>query len=452
MEPRIQYAKSSDGVSIAYCVAGEGSELLWISPPPFCHVKLDWESFFAHIFPPLAANNRLLWFDWPGTGLSDRDSFDFSMGAMTRVIETVVARAGFDKFAVASVLGGVLITLTYAAESPDRITRLVLADGWTEPSELDQSPTWQAERALRSKDWVIYSETLARVLMGYEDEQYAHELAQYLRACVEPEAHRAAFDAIEHYDVSALLPGIEVPTLVVHNENSTWVGIQSGRRLASSIADSRFVPVDDLTYAQLPALIDEFLREGEGSTKPRALPSGTAVILFADIVDSTALTERLGDAAFRAKARDLDASLRTVIREHAGTAIEGKLLGDGVLAVFTSARQAIEAALACGRAGDDAGLPFHLGLHAGDVIRESDPDGRSNVYGGAVNIASRISGLSAPGEVLVSETVRSLARTSAGVRFEDRGEQALKGVGEAVRVWAVRPSPAAAGEGPGVRD
>ena len=70
--------------------------------------------------------------------------------------------------------------------------------------------------------------------------------------------------------------------------------------------------------------------------------------------------------------------------------------------------------------------------------REKDPDGRDNVYGGAVNIASRISGLSAPGEVLVSETVRSLARTSAGVRFEDRGEQALKGVGEAVRVWAVR--------------
>ena len=63
-------------------------------------------------------------------------------------------------------------------------------------------------------------------------------------------------------------------------------------------------------------------------TKP-ALPSGTAVILFADIADSTAITERLGDAAFRAKARDLDGTLRTVIRENSGTPIEGKLLGDG---------------------------------------------------------------------------------------------------------------------------
>lgn len=87
----------------------------------------------------------------------------------------------------------------------------------------------------------------------------------------------------------------------------------------------------------------------------------------------------------------------------------------------------------------EGGLALHLGLHAGDVIRESDPDGRSNVFGGAVNIAARISGLSAPGEVLVSDTVRSLARTSAGVTFEGRGEQSLKGVGEPMRVFAVKP-------------
>jgi class 3 adenylate cyclase len=84
------------------------------------------------------------------------------------------------------------------------------------------------------------------------------------------------------------------------------------------------------------------------------------------------------------------------------------------------------------RVGDERGLPLHLGLHASNVIREDN-----NVYRGAVNIASRISGLSAPGEVLVSDTVRSLARTSTGVTFEDRGEHALKGVGETVRVWKV---------------
>jgi adenylate cyclase len=104
-----------------------------------------------------------------------------------------------------------------------------------------------------------------------------------------------------------------------------------------------------------------------------------------------------------------------------------------VLATFPAASQAIDAALRCGVAGDAQGLPLHLGLHAGDVIREAN-----NVFGGAVNIASRISALSAPGEVLVSRTVADLARTSAGATFEDRGEHALKGVAEPVRVYAVR--------------
>ncbi len=164
-----------------------------------------------------------------------------------------------------------------------------------------------------------------------------------------------------------------------------------------------------------------------------SLPSGTAIILFADIADSTALTERLGDAAFREKARELDEALRQAITSNGGTAIEGKLLGDGVLATFGAAREAIACAQACHAAGNHAGLPLHVGIHAGDVIREAN-----NVYGGAVNIASRVAGEAAAGETLVSGTVRDLARTSAGVSFEDRGERELKGVSEPVRLFAVR--------------
>jgi class 3 adenylate cyclase len=158
-------------------------------------------------------------------------------------------------------------------------------------------------------------------------------------------------------------------------------------------------------------------------------------VLKADSPDP-ALTERIGDEAFRAQARHLDTAMRSAIRDCGGTPVEGKLVGDGVLAVFTSAREAIDAALRCATAGHAGGLPLHLGIHAGDVIREED-----NVFGGAVNIASRISGLSAPGELLVSDIVRGLARTSAGVRFEDRGEHALKGVADAQRVFAVTRAP-----------
>jgi class 3 adenylate cyclase len=161
--------------------------------------------------------------------------------------------------------------------------------------------------------------------------------------------------------------------------------------------------------------------------------AGTAVILFADIAGSTALTERLGDAAFRERARELDGALREAIASNGGTPIEGKLLGDGVLAVFGAAREAIACAHACHAAADGAGLALHVGIHAGDVIRESN-----NVYGGAVNIAARVAAEAAAGETLVSGTVRDLARTSAGVSFEDRGERALKGIEDPVRLYEVR--------------
>jgi class 3 adenylate cyclase len=160
----------------------------------------------------------------------------------------------------------------------------------------------------------------------------------------------------------------------------------------------------------------------------------TVVILFADVVDSMPQTARFGDAGFRERARELDGLLRAQIRSHRGTAVEGKLVGDGVLAIFPSARSAIACALRCVPLGESVELELHLGIHAGDVIREGN-----NVYGGAVNIASRISDATKAGEILVSDTVRGLARTSGAVTFEDRGEYDLKGIDEPMRLFTVRP-------------
>ena len=155
-------------------------------------------------------------------------------------------------------------------------------------------------------------------------------------------------------------------------------------------------------------------------------------ILFLDIAGSTALTTELGDAAYRTRERELDAALRKAIAEVGGTTVEGKVLGDGVMAVFASASQAIVAALRCRDCGDVAELSLHLGIHAGDVVREGN-----NVHGGAVQLASRVQAVAAPGEILVSDIVRGLARTSADVSFEDRGEYVLKGIAEPQRLFAV---------------
>ncbi|OGO51141.1 MAG: hypothetical protein A2148_07270 [Chloroflexi bacterium RBG_16_68_14] len=427
MEPRIQYAKTSDGVSIAVATLGEGPPLVMVLPHFLSHVQLEWE-IWPYFFQPLARKFRVVRYNPRGSGLSDREASDFSMDAMMRDIEAAIARVGLDTFALTGHGVSAPIAVTYAAARPDRVSRLILVDV-VQSSDLTQSPTWQADRVLRNEDWVFYTDTFVRVLWGIDDPGFAHRMAEFMRACVEPEALRALFAAMEEWDISALLPRIKAPTLVVQNRENRYAPAQNTSWLAAQIPNARFVVVDDIVHEGLAGLIEDFV----GPPATPELPSGTAIILFADIADSTALTERLGDAAFREKARELDEALRRAITSTGGTAIEGKLLGDGVLAVFTSAREAIEAALACGKAGESCGLGLHLGIHAGDVIREE-----GNVYGGAVNVASRIADASAPGEVLVSGTVRDLARTSAGVSFEERGERELKGVSEPVRVWAVR--------------
>jgi class 3 adenylate cyclase len=256
-----------------------------------------------------------------------------------------------------------------------------------------------------------------------------------LRAGSTPEQVYRSRATVRTWDATALMPAIRVPALVITYPTGLLPEDDLARRareMAGAIPGAQLLMLDD--EDQAARAVHEFISGDEASPRRSAaeLPEGTAIILFADIVDSTAITEQLGDAAFRTRASRLDAVMRSGIRDCGGTPIEGKVMGDGVMAVFGAARKAIDAAFRCRAAADGTGLALHLGIHAGDVTREGD-----NVYGGAVNIASRVCGLSAPNEILVSSTVRDLARTSAGAAFEDRGEQEMKGVGDPVRVYAV---------------
>jgi class 3 adenylate cyclase len=383
-----------------------------------------------------AFNRRLVLYDGRGTGASEHGTTDYSLSAQLTDLVTVVDHLKLEKFPLYAHSHAVPAAITFSTTHAERVTRLVLAVGYASaPKWYAQVPTLRVLTGLTGMvkdDWESYTLALASATLEYESAEAASRWASAVRASMSPEEflayHRQSMDV----DVTGLLNQIRVPTLLVHFTDGPRGVLPLMREMAAAIPDASLV---EATVAESGDIVRQFLDEGEAAR--RDLPSGTAVILFADIADSTALTERLGDAAFREKARELGGALRALIRECGGTPVEGPTLGDGILATFSSARQAIEGGLACVRTGDEAGLPLHLGLHAGDVSREKDPDGRDNVYGGAVNIAARVSGLSAPGEVLVSHTVRDLARTSAGVSFEDRGEQTLKGVGEPVRVWAV---------------
>ena len=432
MQPQIQYARTSDGVNIACCAIGEGTPLVYASN---LFGDIHWYTYNdatrTQVDAMAAAGWRIIRYDGRGMGSSDRDVTDFSLEARLRDLEAVVDHMALERFPLCGFLQGGPAAILYTLRHPERVSHLVLVNTFASGSAYyEKIPAMRAIIGLRDmaeEQWEFFTLTIASATLGFGEAAVAQKTAAMYRSSMSAAAFLSFVEEARKIDLLDALPNLSVPTLVV--VDTSWFHNHDViRPLATLIPGARLVSTDDYTRE-----LTLFLG---GEPRPRAtpaLPSSTAVILFADIVDSTAMTERIGDAAFRERARQLDERLRAAIRDASGTPVEGKLLGDGVLAVFTSARQAIDAALGCAAAGAAFGLQLHLGIHAGDVIREGD-----NVFGGAVNIASRISGLSAPDELLVSATVRDLARTSAGVTFEDRGEHTLKGVGEAVRVFAVR--------------
>ena len=118
-------------------------------------------------------------------------------------------------------------------------------------------------------------------------------------------------------------------------------------------------------------------------------------------------------------------------------------MGDGFMASFSSATKALECAIAMQRAfgerneGADEPILVRIGLNAGEPIAEDDPDGRGDLFGTAVIRAARIAALAQGGEIMVANVVRELAE-GKGFMFGDRGEVALRGFDDPVRLFEVR--------------
>ena len=440
MEPQIRYCTTEDDVSIAWAEMGQGPPLLVCGTTPFTHVQEHAAIVESMVYGPLARSTRLIWFDARGTGMSERDVTDVSAATLLMDAEAVMDAANIDQCAVqggANLLAFSTV-LQLATKHPDRVTHLVLL--WPVQSMRDVADTAYAKAglAIAEADWPSYVAAFFLVLSGLSatDNPWVSQMAKAAVAWVDPAVGLLYKRLMQTTDVGDLLVRVTQPTLVLKEEAMSFPPARATQRVAAKIPGAQFRQYSFAGGERAADLTLAFLGLSTPTTSaPSApsAPSGMAVVLFTDIVDSTALTERLGDTVFRTASRALDEGMRAAMRESGGTPVEGKVLGDGVMGVFTSASQAIDAARRCIELSAESELQLHVGLHAGDVIHE-----KGNVYGGAVNIASRVCGLSAPGEVLVSGTVRELARTSAGVEFEDRGEQALKGIDDAVRVYEVK--------------
>ncbi len=452
MTPQIRYCTASDGVRIAYWTMGSGPALLHDSPGPFGDIgaELGLDEPRAW-YERLAQSHTLIRYDPRGCGASDRDGVDQSLGSYALDLDAVACDVSRGAVALFASSQWVPMAITFAARHAKRVSHLILWDGYARASDFQPRGGLVAARALIEQDWTTYTNAWAQAHWGWSRASTARAWAHAYHDATTPESTLRRQRTNLAADVSALLPRLAMPVLIVDHRDRRTVLQSGGQHLAANVPNARLVVLDggQGSPAARPEhidanarIIDEFTGVPVPETPVADAPAapegadqsrGTAIVLFTDIADSTALTESMGDAAFRHASSALDQRIRAAVLTSGGTPVEGKVLGDGVMAIFRSAAQAIDAALRIIEVSVEGELRLHVGLHAGDVIHEKD-----NAYGGAVNLAARVCALSDSGEILVTGTIRDLARTSADVTFEDRGEHALKGIEDPVRIYAVR--------------
>jgi len=235
-------------------------------------------------------------------------------------------------------------------------------------------------------------------------------------------------------DVRAVLPSIKVPTLVLHRSGDRFIDPRHSHYLAEHIPGAQYVELageDAITFGtDSESLLDEIEEFLTGARHAADADRILATVMFSDVVDSTARAVELGDRRWRDQLESLEAAMGRELARFRGRAV--KTMGDGLLATFDGPARAIRCAAAIrDTASAQFGLQVRAGLHTGEIEVIGN-----DVGGIAVHIGARVGAHAAPGEVLVSGTVKDLV-VGSGIRFEDRGEREPRGVPGPWRLWAV---------------
>jgi class 3 adenylate cyclase len=225
-------------------------------------------------------------------------------------------------------------------------------------------------------------------------------------------------------DIRHILPAIRVPTLLLHSPHDLAIEFGASRYMAERIPGARLVELPGPDH--LPWLsdadvvlgeIEEFLTGVRHAVEPDRV---LATVLFTDIVGATEKASALGDRRWRDLLDGHNLLVRRELARFRGREI--KTAGDGFFAAFDGPARAVRCACAVAPGMQSLGLQVRAGLHTGEGEIMGDDMG-----GIAVHIGARIAALAAPGEVLVSSTVKDLVAGS-GLSFRGHGAAALKGV------------------------
>jgi class 3 adenylate cyclase len=454
--PSVRYAEGLDGL-IAYEVFGDHSVDLvhiggWAQT-----VEGIWELPSAERFyRRLASFARVVLVDHRGIGLSDPLWSRYGGGDFGPWIEeaasdvmTVLDAIASQRTAIVSNAYGAALAVSLAATFPDRVSSLILVDPVVRFPTAEDYP-WglspEGRQQVADICRIAWGEGMlagltpafrgpAMIPSFRHDPAALRWLSRHERAAC-PRGRMAKWWSEWEFDVRPLLPLIQAPTLVMHHEGNVLASPRAAEFVASAIPGAvGSLPIAsrdlELWAAQPPMLADAIERFVTGSSgEHRAAAERVfAVVLYTDIVASTARAAEMGDQRWRELLEVHNAVALREIEAHQGRFL--KFTGDGVLAVFEGPGRAIHCADAIVAGVEQLGCEARAGLHAGEVELLGD-----DIAGIGAHIAARVLDLARPGEIVVSRTIKDLV-VGSGFEFADRGFHLLKGVPDEWQLFAL---------------
>jgi pimeloyl-ACP methyl ester carboxylesterase len=431
MQRVTRYAKSGD-IHIAYQVFDGGPDLI-MAPGFVSHVEHLWdEPRLARWLNKLGGFCRVVLFDKRGTGLSDRVAHLPHMDERMDDLRAVMDAVGVQRASLLGISEGGSLAALFAASHPERTQSLVLLGSFARFRQMATDEAFDRMIKYMDESWGSGRILRAFAPSKVDDVALQQWWGKFERLGASPSAAIALMRMNREIDISGILNSIRVPTLVLHRTGDTLISVEGGRELAAGIPGALLVELpgaDHLFFLddagdRAIAEIEEFLT---GSRSVPVVDRVLTTVVFTDIVDSTRRVDVRGDRGWRDLLEAHDKTVRRELTRFRGK--EMKSLGDGFLATFDGPARAIQCAGAIRDQLRGLDVPVRIGVHTGEVeLTDND------VRGIAVHIASRVANLGGADDVLVSRTVKDLVAGS-GIKFEDFGVHALKGIPEAWQVF-----------------
>jgi pimeloyl-ACP methyl ester carboxylesterase/DNA-binding CsgD family transcriptional regulator len=234
--PELRYARTGDGVTIAYQVVGRGPALVWL--PSLGNLVAQWRvPVLRAAYERLARSVTLVLFDGRGMGGSDRrvDLDDLGLDAHLRDLEAVLDAAGLERVSLLGYYHAVPTALAFAAEHPGRVERLLLFGGAARLRDAMGPAQTQALLSLVEQDWDLFAESAAHAWLGWAAGESGRLVADAFRTATTQAVAAAWFAAAAGIDVTDLLPRVRTPTLVLHRQGERQVPVEVSRQLAGAL-------------------------------------------------------------------------------------------------------------------------------------------------------------------------------------------------------------------------